>query len=322
VAAGLSALEFGSDIGGSIRIPAAFCGLFGHKPSAGLVPRGGHFPAQGNLPNPGQPLGVQGPLARSAADLRLGLNVIAGPEGLDSKAWRIERPAARQQALKDYRVALLELPEWLAVDQEIVAALEDVARNLEKEGCKVQRVSPEGFADFSTYYQHYLKILQCVIGADLPEEVRQRAANKLQGRDDQFLDAIADGLLSGAGQLLMLLERTEAYKQRWEAFFKDVDILLAPVNMVCAFEHDDAFLYDRVLTINGEQAAYYQQSFLSSLATMGGLPATAVPVGLNSKGLPIGVQLISAFMEDETCIDFAARLEAMGYAFSPPPGFE
>lgn len=321
VAAGLSAMEFGSDIGGSIRIPAAFCGLFGHKPSAGLVPRAGHFPAQGNLPNPGQPLGVQGPLTRSAQDLSLAMDVICGAEGLDRKAWSVQRPAARHSQLKDYRVAILQVPTWSPVDAAITVRLDALANQLEKEGCAVQRISPDGFGDFSDYYQNYLKMLQCVIGADLPDEIRQRAAAKLQGRDDIFLDAIAEGLLSNAGQLLTLLERTEVYKQRWEALFKDVDIMLAPVNMVCAFEHDDAFLYDRQLTINGEQVPYYRQSFLSSLATMAGLPATAVPLGLNDNGLPVGVQVISAFLEDNSCIEFAGHLERIYGGFKSPPNF-
>ena len=118
LAAGLTPLEFGSDIGGSIRIPAAFCGVFGHKPSDTAVPRSGHFPGS-PLPNTATALSALGPLARDAHDLELALDVIAGPAIGEDTSWHLQLPPARHERLSDFRVALLPPLLWLPVDAEI-----------------------------------------------------------------------------------------------------------------------------------------------------------------------------------------------------------
>jgi len=320
VAAGLSPLEFGSDIGGSIRIPAAFCGLYGHKPSATLVPRSGHFPSL-NTPNPGQLMGVQGPLARSAADLRLAMAIIRGPEALESKGWQLQLPPPRHDRLSDYRVGVLQLPEWCAVDEEILFAREQLIRQLESAGATVKPVSATTFGDFRRYYENYLVLLQCIVGGGLAKEQRQRAAEKLRAKGDRFMDAVAGGLLASAGKLMKLLEVAEGYKAHWETVFTEVDVLLAPANMVNAFTHDDAYLYDRELMVNGQPQPYAQQSFLPALATLAGLPATAVPVAQSREGLPIGLQVIGAYLEDETTIQFAELVEQAFGGFKAPSAY-
>src|SRR5579864_2569346 len=136
LAAGLTPLEFGSDIGGSIRIPAAFCGVYGHRPSDSAVPRYGHVPGS-PLPNPAAVMAVQGPLARSATDLELALEVIAGPIVGEDVAWRLELPQARHSSLSDFHIAIMPQAAWLPVDAEIVAALDDVATRLGRLGARV-----------------------------------------------------------------------------------------------------------------------------------------------------------------------------------------
>jgi amidase len=123
IAAGLSALEVGSDIGGSIRVPAAFCGVYGHRPSETLLPRSGQFPWP-PMPNAGLVMGVPGPMARSAEDLELALAVLAGPEAGEDVAWRVELPAARRARLADFRVAILPQIPWIALDDRIATALD------------------------------------------------------------------------------------------------------------------------------------------------------------------------------------------------------
>ena len=120
IAAGLTALEVGSDIGGSIRVPAAFCGVYGHRPSETLLPRSGQFPMP-PLPNGAVVMGVQGPLARSAEDLELALSVLAGPEVGEDVAWKVTLPAARRERLADFRVAVLPPIPWHPVDEQIRA---------------------------------------------------------------------------------------------------------------------------------------------------------------------------------------------------------
>src|SRR5262245_48183572 len=143
IAAGLSALEVGSDIGGSIRVPAVFCGVYGHRPSETLLPKSGQFPMP-PLPNSAVVMGVQGPLARSAEDLELALSVLAGPEIGEDVAWTVTLPAARCERLADFRVAILPPIPWLVVDGQITAALHDLADRLANLGAVVKEVQPDG----------------------------------------------------------------------------------------------------------------------------------------------------------------------------------
>ena len=129
LAAGLCALEVGSDIGGSIRVPAAFCGVYGHRPSETLLPKSGQFPIP-PMPNAAIVMGVQGPLARSAEDLDLALSILAGPEVGEDVAWRVELPAARRERLADFRVGVLPAIPWIALDDQIASTLEDLATRL------------------------------------------------------------------------------------------------------------------------------------------------------------------------------------------------
>src|SRR5207237_1874188 len=142
LAAGLTPLEFGSDIGGSIRVPAAFCGVYGHRPSETAMPRSGQFPMP-PMPNAAVVMGVQGPMARSAADLELALDVAAGAEAGEDLAWRLTLPPARRERLGDFRVAVLPSLDWMPVDAEVAAALDERPSRLSRLGCKVESARPE-----------------------------------------------------------------------------------------------------------------------------------------------------------------------------------
>jgi amidase len=160
LASGLTPLEFGSDIAGSIRVPAAFCGVYGHKPSETAIPGSGHFPG-GPLPNPAGGLGVLGPLARSADDLLLALDVVAGPDAGEDAAWRLEIPTARHARLADYRVAVLPPIPWLPLDPEIVGAQEGMAAALDRIGARVATAQPESFGDLRQHHQLYSCTYRC-----------------------------------------------------------------------------------------------------------------------------------------------------------------
>src|SRR5262249_28182392 len=136
IAAGLSALEGGSDIGGAIRVPAAVFGVYGHPASETPLPGSGQVPWPPKA-NGGLVMGVQGPLARSAEDLDLALSVLAGPEVGEDVAWRVELPVARHQRLGEFRVGVLPPVPWITLDDRIAAALEDVAAHLARMGCVV-----------------------------------------------------------------------------------------------------------------------------------------------------------------------------------------
>ena len=139
------AFEVGSDIGGSIRVPAVFCGVYGHRPSETLLPKSGQFPFP-PLPNSVAVMGVQGPIARSAEDLELGLSVLAGPDAGEDVAWRVALPPARHDRLADFRVAVLPAIPWVTVDDEITLALHDLAGGSVGSARRCRRSSPPSSA--------------------------------------------------------------------------------------------------------------------------------------------------------------------------------
>jgi amidase len=321
VATGLSAAELGSDIGGSIRVPAAFCGLFAHKPSAGIVANSGHFPWR-NDPSPAAIMAAQGPLARSAADLELLFDVLCAPDGLDGRAWRIELPAPRCERLAGFRIGILQLPAWIPVEQAILDAQQMLGDVLAKCGASVSGVEvAQTFGDLSGYYRAYLTHLQCVLGGTMPPGARGKAAAKMRSYDDPFLGAVADGLEAHAGLMLEMLQVSLQHRAAWEAVFADVDVLLSPVCNVNAFPHDDAFFYDRQLLIDGATHPYYRLSAIPALASLAGLPATVFPTGrFAATGAPIGLQAMGRYLDDRTVLRFAGLVEAQIGGFVPPPG--
>ncbi len=324
VATGLSAAELGSDIGGSIRIPAAFCGLYAHKPSVGAIPNSGHFPWRGSVPNAALRLAAQGPLTRGAADLERLCAVLAGPDGLAAKAWRLDLPPPRFDSLTDARVGVLRLPPWIPVERSLGDAMEALVARLAACGAAVREVdvSPH-FGDLTAYYRHYLTHMQCVLGGAMPPHARSRAAAKMRSYADPFLGSVADGLEGSAALLIEMLDSSERYAQQWETVFRDVDVLLSPVCSVNAFPHDDAFFYDRTLDVDGASHPYYRLSAIPALATLAGLPATVFPTGrYASSGAPIGLQAMGARLEDRTTLSFARLVEAECGGFTPPPGFD
>src|SRR5437764_994760 len=232
----LNAVEVGSDIGGSIRVPAAFCGVYGHKPSETALPRSGQFPYP-PAPNAGVAMGVQGPLARSAEDLELLLDVLAGPEVGEDVAWRLALPEARRTRLRDFRVAVLPPIDWLPVDGEIVAALERLASRLGRAGGTVKRAQPEGLGDHRRHHALYRSLLAAVTSARVSEEERHRRVEIWKTREDEFGRASLRGLQAGAAEYVGYFGQREQARAAWRAFFREWDVLLAPNFNAPAFPH-------------------------------------------------------------------------------------
>lgn len=322
VAAGLSALEFGSDIGGSIRVPASFCGIYGHRPSETAVPRSGHVPGSPR-PNPAFVMGVQGPLARSADDLELALDVITGPDIGEDAGWRLQLAPPRQDTLPAFRVAVLPAPDWLPVDAEIQAALDGVAVRLSRLGAKVKTAQPRGF-DLREHHGVYIALLTLMLFADLDAGAREGVTASLNRSDDEFRGQQLRGLNATAGEFMAMLHRRERYREAYRAFFRDYDILLSPVAITPAFEHiaPEVSFPERTLTINGKTVPYERMSVYAGVATLSGQPATAFPAGRSRAGLPLGLQAIGPYLEDRTPIRFAALLAREFGGYSPPPGYE
>jgi len=327
IAAGLSALEVGSDIGGSIRVPAAFCGIYGHRPSETLLPRSGQFPFP-PLPNAAVVMGVQGPLARSAEDLELALGVLAGPEVGEDVAWKVTLPPARREHLRDFRVAVLPPIPWLPVDEQISAGLQDVVGRLAKLGAVVKEVQPDGLGDHREYHGFYRTLLSAVTGARVDAETRRQRIAAFRAAGDDLSLAAARGLEGSAGDYLLWHGRREQHRAAWRAFFREWDVLLSPAINVLAYPHiDRAFPADDsdltlTFTVNGRSVPYLHGLCYPALSNVPGQPATAFPVGLSREGLPIGLQAIGPYLEDLTPIRFTALLAREIGGYRKPSGYD
>ena len=323
LAAGFVALELGSDIGGSLRAPAHYCGVFSHKPSLDLVPQRGSGPPQTPaIPGRGD-LAVTGPMARSAADLALELAVVAGPDELmDGIGYKLALPPSRHDKLADFRVLVLDKHPLCPTAVNVSAALDGLADRLAKLGCTVLRTSTK-MPDLARTTRNYVELLAASFGADTSPEERLRieAAVQALSPDDLSLQA---ALLRGQTMSHAAWIRTSrirgGLRAAWQALFGDVDVLLCPPMPTVAFPHDHSSPQRaRQLDIDGNKVPYFDQLAWAGIATSNGLPATTMPIGHSDSGLPIGVQIISGFLQDRTTIAFAEMVEREFGGFTPPP---
>jgi amidase len=323
LAAGFTPLELGSDIGGSIRNPAHFCGVYGHKSSYTIIPMQGHIP-----PLPGKSttydIGVAGPLARSADDLDLALSLLAGPEEGDAKAWRLELPAPKLEALKDFRVAAWLDEAAFPIDSSVGTVLQNTVDAIAKAGAKVDdRARP--IDDMADTYELYLELLYANYGPSLPPETLAHYTGKaaaLEAGDRSYGARFARGISQRHSDWLQANERRQKLRGRWAAFFEDFDILLCPVMATAAFPHDQSpSMGKRTCTINGEARPYLDQLAWAALTGVVYLPATVAPVGQTAENLPVGLQIVAPYLEDRTAIRFAQLLADVTGGFTPPPGY-
>jgi amidase len=322
LAAGLTSLELGSDIGGSVRNPAHYCGVYGHKPTFGIVPLRGHVPGPpGTLTTPD--LAVAGPLARSAPDLRLALGVLAGPDPIAAKAWRLELPPARGERLADYRAALWLSGGPIPLAREVGDCLQRAADALARNGVKLDDRARPDF-DPDEIYGTYKRLLAGAMATAVPEPdfARMEAelaalAPEMQGFDEDQ----TRGAAARHRSWLIEDERRQHLRARWAEFFRDWDVLLCPIMPTAAFPHDQGPIEDRTIEVDGARYRYWDQVFWAGFATVAYLPATVAPAGRTRAGLPVGIQIIAPHLEDLTSIRFAElAADAIG-PFEPPPAY-
>ena len=322
LAAGFVPLELGSDIGGSLRAPAHFCGVFSHKPSLDLVPQRGALPPQ----TPANPvrgdLAVIGPMARSAADLALELSVVAGPDELmEGLGYKLALPPPRHDKLADFRVLVIDEHPLCPTASSIRAALDGLAERLGKAGCTILRASPN-LPDLALTSRVYRELLSAFFSADLPPDARERieAAAKALSPDEQSLAASGlRGATISHPEWIRQSRIRGGLRGRWQALFQEVDVVLCPPMPTTAFPHDHSPGFARKLEVDGAKIPYFDQSVWAGLATLNGLPATTMPIGHDDGGLPVGVQIIGGFLDDRTTIAFAGFVEREFGGFTPPP---
>jgi amidase len=320
LAAGFVALETGSDIGGSIRNPAHYCGVYGHKPTWNIVPPQGHA-LPGMLAPPD--LAVMGPLARSAEDLALALDVVAGADPLNAPGWRLALPKPQRTRLADYRVAIWPSDERAPVDAEIADRAQDLADRIARLGATVSDKARPAI-DLDESHETYVYTLNGVVAAGVPDEQFRAnlAAVAALAPDDRSNEAtMARAGVQHHRDWLRYNNVRERIRIAWRAFFDEWDILVCPQVATVAFPHDRRQFPERTLQVNNETQPYFRQIFWAGVITVAYLPSTVFPTGPSRAGLPIGLQAVSAEYNDYTCIDFA-RLVAQEFGgFVPPPGY-
>ena len=317
LATGMTPLEIGSDIGGSIRVPAAYCGVYGHRPSTTAVPRSGAYP-MADLNNPAFVMAVQGPLARSATDLELLFDVIAGPVPGEDVAWRLELPPARHERLRDFRVAVMPPLRWVAPSAEMMAKVDELTAFLSRNGATVREAMPD--LNLDGYFHDYLALLMVDSSLGQSREERELAAASL-ATDDPLFSGQSEGFVMDAAEHLGLMFRREAAAAAWRRFFTQWDVLIAPMALDAAFPHQEREMSTRTLVVDGSEVPYMLNIAYPMWAIFTGQPSTAFPAGLNRSGLPLGLQAIGPYLEDRTTLRFAQLLEREWQAFQPPPGY-
>jgi amidase len=322
LAAGLSYLSIGSDIAGSIRIPSHFCGVYGHKPSLNVVPMRGHVPPLPGVLTPPEDLSVIGPLARSAADLKLTLNIIGGPDPDDAIAYNWTLPPARRTRLIDYHVGYVMDDALCPVNSNVKEVLTEAVNALRKGGVELQEGWPPG-VNPSKQYDTYLFLLYSTYAEQLQDGNFEEFREQAERQDGSFDARIARAWTAPHKHFQLASTARMAARTVWQDYFSDHDVFLLPTTFIPAFPHDhsEPFGERRLITPAGPRL-YTELSFWISFATLTGLPATTAPVGLTNDGLPVGIQILGPYLEDATPIDFAGKMANVIGGFQAPENYK
>lgn len=322
VAAGLTPVELGSDIGGSIRNPAHYNGVYGLKPSWGVVPGRGHIPGPpGTLVE--ADVNCNGPLARSLDDLRLVLETVAGPLPEDAAAWHLELPEGPVPELGSLRVATVfhEGGELVPLSASVRASLDDFAARLVDAGVNVTTASlPVPLADGLRSWE---ELVLPIIGSAFPDDVYGAFA-ELETLEGEDLTAVAARALAGRYRTWA---RANDLRQRqraaWAGIFEHYDVVLAPVMPTPAFPHDvQGEITNRSVDVDG--TAVPHMLMVAWMGAIGSvlLPVVTLPVRRTPENLPVGVQVIGPFLSDLRLLRVADLLDGLaGSGFTPPPDF-
>jgi amidase len=320
LAAGLTGLELGSDIGASIRNPAHYCGVFGHKPTFELCPIRGH-----NLPPnlTTRDMLVIGPLARSAEDLETALGIIGVPDEMESRGIRIA--LAKPKPLKKLRIGVLTDAATAEVDGAVQAAVLAAADCLGRHGARVsERARPD--IDLHEAHRTFIHLLRGATSSVLSDEqfARQQArAARIPPGDEGYEAWMLHANTMSHREWHDWDEKRAQLRLRWAEFFREWDLLLTPAAATAAFLHNhEGERWERMVTVNGKPQPSTTQMFWAGLSGMVYLPSTVAPAGFTREGLPVGVQIIGPQYGDLSCIAAARFLEREHQPFVAPPGFE
>ena len=321
VAAGLTAIEVGSDIASSIRNPAIYTGIYGHKPTYGICPPRGHAVRDRISPDD---INVIGPLARAAGDLEAALAVMAGPDEIDSVGYKLALQPSKKKALKDFRVAVMLNDPTSEIDREMQDSLQGLADFLGKKKAKVNDTARPAFDMARAHWLFNMMLRAATSHRQTDEDFARntKAAEALSPDDDGFGARAMRGQTIRHRDWLMLNEERTRMRWAWHEFFKDYDLFLCPLVPTAAHKHNATPVGQRTVEINGKTMPFGQTLFWSGLIGLPYLPATAIPTGISKNNMPLGIQMAGPQYGDLTCIHMAKLLEQEYRGFVPPPGFE
>ena len=326
LAAGYGPVSLGSDLAGSLRVPAFHCGVFAHKPTFALVPSRGHLPP----PLPPLPLdrdmAVIGPLARCAADLSLLLDVMAGPDPIEAgKAYRLALPPPRHTELKDFRVLVVDSDPVMPTNAVVRAAIDKLAKDFAKAGVRIERQSPL-LPDFAASSRLFMRMLLSFLAITFQPEIYAgalAAAPNLAPSDMSLQAERLRGIALSHRDWVMAESARGHLRAQWRALFDSFDAVICPVMPTPAYPHDHSPEQEkRRIDIDGKEFVYSDQMAWPGIASLPGLPATAIPTGLSQEGLPVGVQIVGPWLEDRTPLKLAELIEREFGGFVPPPAFD
>ncbi len=322
LAAGLTGIEAGSDIGASIRNPAHYCGVFGHKPTWGICPPRGQ--AMPGIVAPTD-ISVIGPLARSADDLDLALKVMAGPDDIDGAGWRLALPAPTKTRIRDLKIAVVLDDPNAEVDREVQDRVQAVADFLARNKAKVNdKARPD--IDTAELQRIYILLLRAATSGRQTDAMYERnleIAKTLDPKDESYFARMTRGNVMAHRNWLKLNNARHHVRLKWAAFFKDYDLVICPAASSAAFPHDQhGERHERFITVNGKRVPTTDQLFWAGYSGVAFLPSTVAPAGFAPSGLPVGVQIIGPQYGDRQCIALAQMLERAFQAFVPPKGYD
>ncbi|MEE3132114.1 MAG: amidase [Pseudomonadota bacterium] len=319
LAAGLTGLETGSDIGGSIRNPAHYCGVFGHKPTWGLLPPRGH--AMPGVLSPSD-ISVIGPLARSATDLKTAVLTMGGPDEIAARGQSLNLPRLEKKP-GSMKIAVWRDDEMAPVAKEVSERVDLIAQTLADLGANIDFDARPGFtAQHSDFV--YRNLLQATMSARLSDQQYAHALDSVASLDSEDKSTEASVRRSQVARFRewnALNEQRTHLRWAWHEFFNDYDVLLTPVMATAAFPHDHRPMRERKIQVDNSPQDYGTQVFWSGLTCGSYLPSTVIPTGLNDQGLPIGVQIAGPEYGDLITIEVAELLEQEGFTFTPAPDF-
>ena len=321
LAAGMTGIDAGSDIGASIRNPAHYCGIFGLKPTWGIISPKGH--ALPGVVSYGD-ISAIGPLTRGAEDLDLALDAMAGPDDLDGVCWKLDIPNCPASSLKDLRIAVKMQDPNSQVDLEYSDKLQALVDALAMRGATVKEVEPE--IDTRRLHEIYVWLLRAATSARTPEAdiTRWKAAiESLRPAKRPYLEQMVKGCTLSHRDWLGLNNERMKLRRQFNAFFDDWDIVLCPAAASAAWPHDQVGeRWQRTIPVNNNHVPTTDQLFWAGYSGVLYLPSTVGPAGQTSAGLPVGYQAIAASGRDKWATGFSRLVEREIGGFVAPPGYE